>query len=360
MFTKNKKRNRAIKIIVIGLGLTAMVFIVVSLITAKIVYDSQFPRYDRPDETITAQQRYSDIERDYPRIPVTFKSGKNALQGYIYGGDNSRGLLVIAHGIGGGADSYLPQIQHFVDNDLRVFAYDCTGSYDSEGMSTRGFPQSVVDLHAALTFIAGQPDLSDLPLVLFGHSWGGYAVVNVLHYPHDVQGVISISGVNNALDIILEQGRELMGGFIYTQYPFLWLYQRLLFGEVASFDAVSAINATDIPTLIIHGEADEMVSYEGSALIASRNVIENPNASYVKASTSGRNGHTNLFRTDAAIAYIKEVNAAYRVVYDSYDGQIPYTVKKNFYDGIDRIMLRELEPGLMQVIDEFIDGVLPR
>ncbi len=360
MFTKNKKSNRAIRIIVIGLGITAIVFIVISLITVKIVYDSQFPRYDRPDETITAQLRYSDIERDYPRIPVTFTSGKNALQGYIYGGENTRGLLVIAHGLGGGADSYLPNIQHFVDNDLRVFAYDCTGSYDSEGMSTRGFPQSVVDLHAALTFIAVQPDLSDLPLVLFGHSWGGYAVVNVLHYPHDVQGVISISAVNNAVDILVEQGKELMGGFIYTQYPFLWLYQRLLFGEVASFDAVSAINATNIPTLIIHGEADEMVSYEGSALIASRNEIKNPNVSYVKASTPGRNGHDNLFRTDTAIAYIKEVNAAYREIYDSYDGQIPYAVKKDFYSGIDRIMLQKLEPSLMQVIVEFIDGVLPR
>jgi len=360
MFTKSKKRTRAIRIIVIGLGSAAILFIVVSLITTKIVYDNQFPRYDRPDETVTAQLRYSDIESDYPRIPVTFTSEKNTLQGYIYGGDNTRGLMVVAHGLGGGADSYLPHIQHFVDNDLRVFAYDCTGSYDSGGKSTRGFPQSVVDLHAALTFIAGQPELSDLPLVLFGHSWGGYAVVNVLNYPHDVQGVISISAVNNALDIIVEQGQEMMGRFIHTQYPFLWLYQRLLFGEVASFDAVSAINATDIPALIIHGEADEMVSFEASALIASRNEIENPNVSYVKAGTPGRNGHNNLFRTDAAVAYIKEVNAAYRAVYDSYDGQIPYAVKKNFYDGIDRIMLQELEPSLMQVIDEFIDGALRR
>ncbi len=360
MFTKSKKRTRAIRIIVIGLGSAAILFIVVSLITTKIVYDNQFPRYDRPDETVTAQLRYSDIESDYPRIPVTFTSEKNTLQGYIYGGDNTRGLMVVAHGLGGGADSYLPHIQHFVDNDLRVFAYDCTGSYASGGTSTKGFPQSVVDLNACLTFIAGQPELSDLPLVLFGHSWGGYAVVNVLNYPHDVQGVISISAVNNAVDILVEQGKELMGGFIHTQYPFLWLYQRLLFGEVASFDAVSAINATDIPILIIHGEADEMVSYEGSALIASRNAIENPNVRYVKASTPGRNGHDNLFRTDTAIAYIKDVNAAYRVLYDSYEGHIPYAVKKRFYDGIDRIMLQELDTGLMQVIDAFVDAVVRR
>jgi len=58
--------------------------------------------------------------------------------------------------------------------------------------------------------------------------------------------VVSVSGVNTAIDMIMEQGEALMGGFIHTQFPFLWLYQRLLFGKVASFDAVSAIHVTGV------------------------------------------------------------------------------------------------------------------
>jgi uncharacterized protein len=360
MPTDTKKHKRLGRILGIGLVATVVLFIVVSLITTKIVYDKQFPRYDRPDENITALLRYSDIEAGYERTPVAFKSGENTLRGHIYGAENNRALMVVAHGIGGGADSYLPQIKHFVDSGLRVFAYDCTGSYDSEGKTTKGFPQSVLDLHAALTFIDAQPELTDMPLLLFGHSWGGYAVANVLNYHHDVQGVISVAGVNTAIDMIIEQGHTMMGGFIYTQFPFLWLYQRLLFGEVASFNAVSAINATDIPVLVIHGVNDEMVAYDGSALIASRDKIVNPHVSYVTSSTPGRDGHNNLFRTDAAIAYIEEVNVVYRAVYDSYNGQVPYEVKKSFYDGIDRIMLQKLEPSLMQVIDAFIYSALSR
>ena len=41
-------------------------------------------------------------------------------------------------GIGGGADSYLPQITYFLDQGWRVFAYDATGSFDSEGKTTKG------------------------------------------------------------------------------------------------------------------------------------------------------------------------------------------------------------------------------
>lgn len=353
----NTTRSRA-KILKIGLLITILLFVVVSCIASKLIYDSQFPRYDRPDERITAQLRYSDIVADYPRELVRFASEEHMLQGYIYGEKNSRALMVIAHGIGGGADSYLPQIMHFVDKGLRVFAYDSTGSYNSEGKSTIGFPQSIVDLHAALTYIENQTNLSSLPILLFGHSWGGYAVANVLHYPHAVSAVISVSGVSNAMDILTEQGKSMMGPFIYTQYPFLWLYQRLLFGKVADFDAVNAINKGDTPVLIIHGLNDEMVSYHNSALIAQKKRITNANVNYITGSTPGRDGHNNLFRTDAAITYVDEVNAAYRTVFDSYDGNIPYEVKKSYYDGIDRIFLQKLEPSIMHEIDTFIDNAL--
>lgn len=358
MPSKTQGRNRLVKSIKVGLSIAVILFIVGSSLITKVVYDKQFPRYDRPDEHITAQLRYSDIALDYPRIPVVFESGENTLRGHIYGAKNTRGLMVVAHGIGGGADTYLPQIMHFVDKGLRVLAFDFTGSYESEGESTKGFPQSIIDLQAALTFIAGRSDLAELPLLLFGHSWGGYAVANVLNYPNDIKGVISVAGVDSAIDMVMEQGRTLMGGFIYAQYPFLWLYQRLLFGEVASFNAVSAINSTDIPVLIIHGIEDELVDYHGSALIAKRDSITNAHVSYVTAETPGRNGHNNLFRTDWAITYVKEVNAIYRSIYDSYGGQIPYEVKKDFYDGIDRIKLNELEASIMRTIDDFIDKSL--
>lgn len=63
---------------------------------------------------------------------VSFKSGDNNLRGYLYGQGQDQGLVVVAHGLGGGADSYLPQITYFVDQGWRVFAYDATGSFDCE------------------------------------------------------------------------------------------------------------------------------------------------------------------------------------------------------------------------------------
>ena len=217
---KQKKNNRTLKVVFLSIAGFVLVFSIISMVVIRIIYDKQFPRYDRYDETVTSYLRYSDVELDYPRKIVSFKSGENKLQGYVYGMEQDMGLVVIAHGLGGGADSYLPHITYFVDKGWRVFAYDATGSFDSEGKSTKGFPQALIDLDAALQYISMQDEYNDLPIMLFGHSWGGYAVANALHYDHEISGIVSISGVNSPMEIILEQGKHMMGGFIYTNIHF--------------------------------------------------------------------------------------------------------------------------------------------
>ncbi|WP_370631506.1 serine aminopeptidase domain-containing protein [Peptoniphilus sp. KCTC 25270] len=57
-------------------------------------------------------------------------------------GDNLKGIIIIAHGFGGGGhNSYLDCINYFAQNGYYVFAYDATGNDESEGEGVRGFPQ---------------------------------------------------------------------------------------------------------------------------------------------------------------------------------------------------------------------------
>lgn len=329
------------------------IFSVISLVIVMAIYNGQFPRYERHDTTVTAGLRYEDLESEYPRSLVRFKSGPNSLQGYVYGLNQEQGLVVVAHGIGGGADSYLPQITYFVDQGWRVFAYDSTGSFDSEGKTTKGFPQALVDLDAAMTYIDTQDEFEDLPVLLFGHSWGGYAVANLLHYDHEIQGVATVSGANSPMEMILEEGRKMMGGFIDIQYPYLWLYQRILFGETASLNAVDAINGSDVPVLIVHGTEDEFVDYDGSSIISNLKRITNPNVRSISLSEPGHSGHNSLFRSVAAVEYIDKINIEYRRLYDDHSENIPYDIKQDFYSKIDRDLAQDLDRSLMDEIHSF-------
>ena len=347
------KKSRTMKVIGISIAGFILIFSIISMIIVMFIYNGQFPRYDRHDTSVTAGLRYDDLKEQYQRNMVSFNSGKNRLQGYVYGSNNEQGLVVVAHGIGGGADSYLPQITYFVDQGWRVFAYDATGSFDSEGKTTKGFPQSLLDLDAALTYINTQEEYAALPVLLFGHSWGGYAVANILHYDYDIAGIVTVSGPNSSMEMIIEQGRSMMGGFIDIQYPYLWLYQLILFGETASLNAVDAINQSDVPVLIVHGTEDESVAYDGSSIISNIDAITNPHVKALSLSEPGQNGHKNLFNSVASRKYIDEINIEYRKLYDHYEHNIPYEVKQDFYSKIDRSLAQDLNRELMDEIQSF-------
>ncbi|MDD4113787.1 MAG: hypothetical protein PHC56_12280, partial [Herbinix sp.] len=85
MKQEQKKPKKTIKVIGLSIIGLVLVFSIVSMIVVKFTYDGQFPRYDRQDETITAELLYKDVELEYPRDLVSFNSGKNRLQGYVYG-----------------------------------------------------------------------------------------------------------------------------------------------------------------------------------------------------------------------------------------------------------------------------------
>ena len=323
------------------------------MIIVMVTYNAQFPKVERHDDTTTLGLRYDDLKKEYPRELVKFDSGANQLQGYIYGLENDLGLVVVAHGLGGGADSYLPQIIYLVNQGWQVFAYDATGSYDSEGKSTKGFPQSLIDLDAALSYITSKQQFDNLPLLLFGHSWGGYAVANALHFDYVIHGVVSISGSNSASEMIIEQGEKMMGAFMVTQKPYLWIYQRILFGEIASYNATDAISKSDILVLLVHGLEDESIAYNGSSIISNFNDTTLAHVSTLSVSEPNQNGHNSLFRSQDAIDYIESLNVEYRILYDQYNENIPYEIQQEFFALVDRDLAQDLNSDLMDKINDF-------
>ncbi|MGN1339666.1 MAG: alpha/beta hydrolase [Oscillospiraceae bacterium] len=300
---KKKHKHLAVKITVIALAVVILLFAVLTIVVA-VLMNMKFGRGDYISQQLSANYYYPKYESDYPRVNVSFKSGENTLQGYIYGADNDKALLVFAHGINSGHEVYMKSLLWFVDNGWRVFTYDATGSGHSEGAGTMGLPQSAVDLDAALDYIEADPELSVLPRFLMGHSWGGYAVTAVLNLGHEVDGVASVSGYAEPIEMIYEFAGQMIGGARVLAYPSMWLYNKLLFGEYAGLSAVDGINCTDTPVLIIHGTEDEVIGYEESAIMHKRDLITNPSVEYL--TLEGCN-HKDMFDTPEGIVIKQEI-----------------------------------------------------
>lgn len=288
----NWKRALTIFLIVI------VAFCATSMVATKIIYDSIFVRYDGQAAEVPAQlQTMVDSRQD-----SDFLSGENWLNGYLYRcGDNANGdLVLIAPGFHAGADNFLWQIKSFLDMGWSVFIFDATGHCGSQGKSAVGFPQLLVDVEAALNHIEKNDRFGYNNIVLFGHSQGGYAVSCALESDFDIAAVISVSGINSAMDGIVGKAKEFVGPVIYGNYGFLWLYQTMRFGgDIANRNAAEAINESGVPVLIVHGTNDATVPLDEFSIISHKEDITAQDTAYFLCDEPLQSGHTDLlFDTD--------------------------------------------------------------
>ena len=189
---------------------------------------------------------------------------RQKLAGYLYSvGDNQHGIVVIAHGFGGGGhNSYMDVANYFASNGYYVFAYDVTGCDKSEGEGVGGVPQGVIDLDHAISFVEDNNEIPELPITLFGHSWGGYCVCNVLNYHPEVKAVIECSGFNSSSDMFESGGKSQAGNVIYAMTPFIKIHERFKYGKYASNTAMDGFENTDASILVLHSADDNVIDIE--------------------------------------------------------------------------------------------------
>ena len=228
------------------------------------------------------------------------------LTGYLYSaGSNQKGLLVIAHGFGAGHNSYMDCANYFAQNGYFVFAYDATGNDESEGDGVGGIPQGVIDLDHAISFVEKSGDLPDLPIVLFGHSWGGYSVCNVLTYHPEVKAVIECSGCNRSSDLFEAVGKKEAGVMIYTMMPFVKLHEWIKYGKYASNTAMDGFEASESAVMIVHSEDDGIVPIEYGYDLYYDKYAADPRFIFIRLENSG---HNNVYNDTT---YIDEFNAEF-------------------------------------------------
>lgn len=293
------KRHKALKRALVIFLVTLLSFAVFSVAASAFVFEMLFARRDVQS---TALLTYADVNAEsYPRKRIDFYSGGTRLCGYLYGDEleGRRGTVLIVGGVQSTADRYLSTAMFFVDNGWCVFCYSGTGVGESEGDSLIGLSQSRFDLAAAIDRIASEPRLSSLPIVLYGHSVGGYAALTTAS---EAAAVVSIGAFDTPSRTMLYYAKQYVGVLADIEYPFMCLHNRFLFGEEANLSAVDAVNATDTPVLIIEGSEDTVVPKAIS--VGSRfSEITNPNASYIEVTDELRNGHSNVWLSADASSY---------------------------------------------------------
>ena len=256
-----RSKKRAVIIAAVSIHL-AYLLLVMPLATV-IIYESIFgARYDTPEWL-----EFSVTDFDGLSVKRSdFESDGETLAGYEYSGecDSVNGVVVMAHGLGdSGQNMFMPFIDYFTDSGYLVFTYDAHGRGESGIGSAKGLPQGIIDLDNALKHVKSLDAYRGLPIVLFGHSWGGYSVGNVLAFHPDVKAAVIISGFNESEDMLSYQGERFGGPTMGFALLYLDAYEKLKFGgEYTDLTAVEAMRGSDAGIMVIHGGQDDIVPAE--------------------------------------------------------------------------------------------------
>lgn len=338
------KTGKIKMIILIIVCIVLAVYIIGSFCLVNYFFNQYFHRNEQ--KKFFDYLRWADYE-GLERETVSFPSGKETLTGYIYGKDNtSQGLVVISHGLGGDSEGYISETKYFVDNGFMVFAYDNTGSGASTGDSCKGLAQSAIDLDNALNYVEQNPIFDGLPICLYGHSWGGYATTAVLNYDHDITAVVSLAGYNSCMQEMTYVGKSILGPFVYAEYPFMWLMQYMTFGDKVNVTASDGINhASNTAVLIVQGDLDDFVGYDGPCIYANRDKITNSNVQFMVLENRDH-GDLMMDQSEERLNYREQMNEAYDKLSEEYGGEIPDEINEQWYAALDKNLNSKLDEEL--------------
>ncbi|HUM24141.1 MAG TPA: alpha/beta hydrolase [Saccharofermentans sp.] len=323
---RERKTSSLKKIIRVIVAVFALYFLVVPAVIA-IIHGVVMRNYSYEDYDANRFLVYADIASQYPREEIQVESGDHNISAYLYGVENSKGLIVVAPGHSDSNDIKLYEVRYFVDAGYQVLGFDYSGYYTSDG-DFGGYTQAVYDLDAILSYCDDNERFNEMPIYLFGHSLGGYAVTAVLNFDHRVDAVVSASGFNSAS----EQWECSIQRFTGWLYPIISPMNRLFidleYGEDRNLSAVDGINNANIPVLVISADVDVFYNGNRSPIYEARDSITNENCEFILMDEEGHNEHYSYFLTDAALEYqeSKPTNNIDRELYMEHDDNVMLTI----------------------------------
>lgn len=226
---------------------------------------------------------FSGLHPDWKREAVSFPGTAGTLRGWLFSYPDTppKGLIVFFHGYGMSHADYLPECEYFCRRGYRVLSFDGAGTGISDGMLL-GLPQHILDLQACLRYVQSQAELSALPLLLYGHSWGGYAAdcIGALE-PFPIRGIVSAAGFYGSLSALAPYTRRHYGPLAPLPLLGIRLYQRLHFGHLAGITAVTGLSSQSCPVLIAQSDDDRILPYKRNYMVLYRRFHDNPRFTFL-------------------------------------------------------------------------------
>lgn len=199
-------------------------------------------------------------------------------------------LVIFCNGIGSGYVNYMTEIATLARAGYKVLDLDLLGDFNSPGESIRALSEALAILDFLLNDLAQNEWYKKTRIMVVGHSLGGYAASNILHFHPEVKNIVAISPFMSIESLASHHGGKEALAYELKMNP--------LYACKSSFDCLKETNSH---VLIVHSIDDKIVSYEENTGFLKAN-INNPNVSFLIVDRKGHNPNY----TEDGVAYMQD------------------------------------------------------
>lgn len=310
-------------------------FLLLFFIMAFWIHRQVFGKRWDPDDIV----KYYELEEfdGLMRKPFEMAYHQEKLKGYFYKYSycDKAKIIVLSHGMWGSHKAYLQEIEYFCRNGFTVLGFDYKGTDLSTGTSLGGLGQSLSCLDAVLMILEKKYPTSEISV--FGHSWGGFAAVNIAKYHPNLKRIIAMSPFINLKRVF----SCLLPKKIWFLIPFLMIIDYFYCGKYSLNNGFSVLKHTAVKTLIIHSLDDSMIHYANNTGFLERK-LKNSNVLICKVNEKNHNPDY----TKEAILYTKGALQEMK--------RLPKERQKEYYSQLNFHKMGELDEEMMNMMVDFL------
>ena len=306
-------------------------------IVSKVYINKFVCRYDK--EVGVPYYAYTDF-KGLKQEAYSFNNSKGIeIHYFFYYYDNYKDdkIILFLPGLGPGHASYMAEIETLAKRGYKVLTLDYTGCGESKGPYLGSLNRPTRDTMDLLKHLS-----LNKPIVVMGHSLGGFTALKVASLREDITKVVVMSPIVTIRPMIYNASKS---KFITH---FVLKYERKVEKEYDKIDLPKYLGNTTDDILFIQSVDDPMVPYETSLKVAEES--NNPHIKTIKFENKKHNPNYTL----EAVQYMNEVFGAFnrRVM----DKAIATDAERiAYFKDVSIQKLTEQDQNLFNQIAEFIN-----
>ncbi|MCM8772350.1 MAG: alpha/beta fold hydrolase [Candidatus Omnitrophica bacterium] len=226
-----------------------IVFFLSLIIGARAVIPPRMEIYIKPE----------DLGLKYENIILKTEDGK-ILKGWLIYSEKSKGIIICLHGYPANKSDILPVVE-FLYPEFSLLFFDFRAHGESQGKVCYFGLKEFLDVKSAIEFIKNDKRLRDLPIGIWGYSFGGaVAIISSAKYS-EIKAIVTDSAFANFPDMVRNYYKNL-GPLKYIFSTFsIFLGKYVFKKDFRENSPENFIDKVKCPILIIHSKNDEFVPF---------------------------------------------------------------------------------------------------